>query len=432
MKSLRKKYIGDKAFYTMVLTLVIPMIIQKGVTNFVSLLDNIMVGQMGTEQMTGVAIANQLIFVFNLCIFGAVSGVGIFTAQYFGSHNLDGVRSTFQLKLIITTILTVLTLLLFASVGGNLIRQYLLGNTSSGDIEAAFRYGRTYIFIMMIGLLPFAWSQCYSSTLRECGQTVVPMIASIASVVANLLFNYVLIFGKFGAPRLGAAGAAIATVIARFVELGVMILWIRLYAESVPYFESVFHKIQIPKKLLKNVIIKGTPLMLNETLWAAAQAMINQCYSTVGMEVVAAISITSTISNLFYVVYFSLGESIAIIVGQQLGLNDMEQAVDTDRKLIFFSVASCVVVGICMICVAPFFPRIYKTDVAVKEIAKSLIVVAGAFMPVYAYEHATYFTMRSGGRTFITFIFDSVFAWCVNVSFYGIADSTALYGLSAG
>lgn len=415
MQTLRKKYIGDKAFYHMVLLLVIPMIVQKGVTNFVSLLDNIMVGKLGTEQVAGVAIANQLIFVFNLCIFGAVSGAGIFTAQYFGSKNIDGVRNTLQLKLIIITVITVIAVAIFAIMGGTLIRQYLLADTNCGDKELAFQYGKQYILIIMIGLLPFSWSQCISSTLRECGETVPPMKASIAAVITNLVLNFILIFGLLGAPRLGSNGAAIATVTARFVELGFLIVWIRRNKESAEYFSGVFTNIHIPGRLIRNVILTGTPLMVNETLWASAQAFMNKLYSSRGLEVVTAISISSTISNLFYVVYFALGESIAIVVGQKLGEEDMEGAVDTAHKMIFFCVASCIVMGLGMIVIAPFFPRLYNTDVLVKSIAKELIIIAGICMPVYAYEHATYFTMRSGGKTVITFIFDSVFVWCVNV-----------------
>lgn len=415
VETLRKKYIGDKDFYKMVLVLVIPMMIQKGITNFVSLLDNVMVGKLGTEQIAGVAIANQLVFVFNLCVFGAISGVGIFTAQYYGTRDIDGVRSTLQLKIIITTILTVIALVIFGTHGGSLIRLYLLGDTTCGDLEAAYQYGKEYLFVIIIGFLPFSLSQCYSSTLRECGETVMPMIASVVAVVTNLGLNCLLIFGLCGAPQLGAKGAAIATVVSRFVELFVTFLWIAWHQKKLPFMQGVISNIHISRKLVGKVMLKGTPLMLNETIWAAAQACINQFYSTRGMEVVTAINITSTISNLFFVVYFSLGESIAIIVGQYLGMDDMEKARDVDRKLIFFSVVSCFAIGVLLVLLAPVFPRFYQTEKEVKQIAKSLIMVAGIFMPVYAFEHATYFTIRSGGRTFITFLFDSIFACCVNM-----------------
>ncbi len=399
----------------MVLILVFPMIIQRGVTNFVSLLDNIMVGKLGTEQVAGVAIANQLIFVFNLCIFGAVSGAGIFTAQYFGSKNLNGVRNTFQLKLIINTCITLIGIGIFLVYGDTLIRQYLLGDTKCGDVDLAFHFGKNYILIMMIGLLPFAWSQSISSTLRECGETVSPMIASIAAVATNFVLNLLLIFGFLGAPKLGSNGAAIATVVSRFVELGVLTSWVCMHKANMEFFRGVFTNVHIPFTLLRNVVITGSPLVVNETLWASAQAFMNRLYSSRGIEVITALSISSTISNLFYVVYFALGESIAIVVGQKLGEKDMDGAKDTAYKMIFLSVVNCLIVGLLMVFIAPLFPKFYNTQPEVKEIARNLIFIAGVFMPIYAYEHATYFTMRSGGKTIITFLFDSVFVWVVNV-----------------
>ena len=181
--SLRKKYIGNAAFYKMALAVAIPIMIQNGITNFVSLLDNIMVGRVGTEQMTGVAIVNQLIFVFNLAIFGAVSGAGIFGAQYYGKGDWDGVRQTFRFKLLVCTALTVLGAGIFLLFGEDLILLYLKGDGSPEQIAASLGYAKEYLLIMLVGFIPFTLSQCYSGTLRETGQTVVPMVAGVVSVV---------------------------------------------------------------------------------------------------------------------------------------------------------------------------------------------------------------------------------------------------------
>ena len=136
-KNVRKKFIGDKAFYKMVLLIAVPIMIQNGITNFVSLLDNIMVGQIGTEQMSGVAIVNQLMFVYNLCIFGGLSGAGIFTAQYFGQKDEEGVRHTFRYKIWMAVILTILAVGVFLVGGESLISNYLNGSSDGGDLAAA-------------------------------------------------------------------------------------------------------------------------------------------------------------------------------------------------------------------------------------------------------------------------------------------------------
>ena len=171
----RKKFLGDKAFYKMVLAIAIPIMIQNGITNFVSLLDNIMIGRIGTEQMSGAAIVNQLLFVYNLCLFGGVSGAGIFTAQYAGQKDHEGVRQTFRYKLWLVIALTIITILILMCSGENLIGMYLKGEGSAAALKATSRYGMQYLWIMFIGLPPFMISQAYSSTLRECGETVQPM-----------------------------------------------------------------------------------------------------------------------------------------------------------------------------------------------------------------------------------------------------------------
>lgn len=415
MKTMLKKYVGDRAFYKMVLTIVTPMVIQNAIANFVSMLDNIMVGKMGTEQMSGVAISNQLLFIVNLCIFGALSGVGIFTAQFYGAKNAEGVRQTFQIKLIIITLLTILSIILFAVFGDSMIQQFLKGEGENIDPAAILRYGKTYLLIMLMGLLPFAWSQSIESTMRECGQTVFPMVASIVAMVTNFVLNLILIFGMLGAPRLGASGAAIATVVSRFVELFVLIIFAYATKDEMVFFQHALTRIHIPGSLLKKVIITGTPLLVNETIWSASQAILNQIYSTKGLEVVPALNISNTINGLFMVVYLQLGGSIAIIVGQQLGNKEMDKAVDSARKLRFFSVTVCFVIGAALALCSPLFPRMYETSALVRHTASQFMIIQGVFMPLYAYEHASYFTIRSGGKTFITFLFDSIFSICVNI-----------------
>ena len=190
-----KKLIGDKKFYKMILMIAVPIMIQNGITNFVSLLDNIMVGRIGTEQMSGAAIVNQLIFVYNLAIFGAVSAASIFGAQYFGQGNHKGHMHSFRFKLYATLLVTILTIALFVTKGADLISLYLTDTAGNGATELALQYGQKYLAIMMIGLIPFAVNQAYATNIKETGQTFVPMIASFVAVGSNALLDYLLIFG---------------------------------------------------------------------------------------------------------------------------------------------------------------------------------------------------------------------------------------------
>jgi putative MATE family efflux protein len=415
-----RKYIGDRAFYLRVIAVALPIIIQNGIANFVSLLDNIMVGQVGQIPMSGVAIVNQLMFVFNLCVFGATSGAGIFTAQFHGSGDAVGVRHTFRFKLIIGVLISTLGVAIFLAAGDPLIGLYLTGEGDQADAAGILHYGREYLLVMLWGLPAFAISNSYASTLRESGETMVPMAASITAVFVNLILNWVLIFGNLGAPQLGVVGAAFATVIARYVELIVVVIWTHMHGEKMPFIIGAFRSLHIPGKLLKRIIIKGMPLLVNEALWSTGMAMMNQCYSTRGLDVVPAQQISSTIYNLGSVVFLAMGNAVGILIGQMLGSGESEERVrDTDRKLIFASVVSCIFFGGLMAATAPFFPRIYDATHSVQTLATQLILISAIFLPFNGYTNAAYFTLRSGGQTMVTFLFDSFFVWvfCVPLAF---------------
>ena len=404
----------NKALFKSVLIIAVPIMIQNGFTNFVNLLDNIMVGRLGTEPMSGVAIVNQLIFVFALCIFGGFSGAGIFTAQYFGKKDDEGIRNTFRFKLILGSILTIAAVTVFLLFGDKLIGFFLSESSDGGDLVATLAYAEQYLRIMLIGLPAFAMVQAYASTLRECGQTVVPMKAGVAAVLVNLVFNYLLIYGKFGFPALGVRGAAIATVLSRYVEASIVMIWAHGKQNVVPFAKTLYRTLKVPKVLVGRIMSKGMILLVNEALWSLGMTLLTQCYSTRGLNAVAGVNIANTLNNLFKVVFLAFGNSVGIMVGRLLGAGKLEEARETDRKIIMFSVVISSFIGLLMISVSPFFPRIYNTTDAARAIAASLILVQGITMPIEAFKNATYFTIRSGGRTFITFLFDGFSCIAVN------------------
>lgn len=410
-----KRYFGDKAFYKMALGVVLPIMLQNGITNFVSLLDNIMVGRVGLEQMTGVSIANQLQFVYNLAILGIVSGAGIFCAQYFGCKDMRGVKNAFRVKLIFCVTLCVIALLVFGFAGEELMGLYLRGNSDDVDPVLTLQSGKAYLSVMMIGMVPFAIVQAYSGTLRETGETVLPMKAGIAAVVVNLVLNVLLIYGYLGFSALGVVGAAIATTISRFVELAIVVIYAHRNTKKHPYMQGLYKEFKVPGTLMGNIFIKGTPLMLNEFLWSLGITTLLQCYSIRGLSVVAAMNISSTLSNVFNVVYIALGTAISIIVGQLLGAGKIDEAKDTDRKLIVFAILSCFAVGALLACIAPLFPQIYEATDEVRAMATKFILIAALCMPIQGFLNACYFTIRSGGKTLITFLFDSFYVWVFSI-----------------
>lgn len=411
----KKKFIGDRKFYAMVLAVAVPIMLQNGLTNVVSLLDNLMVGRVGTDQMSGVSIVNQLIFIVNLSLFGGMAGAGIFTAQYYGKKDEKGVQDIFRIKFVIGLVLSAVGIFVFLLCNEPLISMFLHEGDASLSIDATMRYAKDYLWIMLIGLVPFAISQCIASTLRECSQTVAPMIAGFAAVVVDLVFNYILIFGKFGAPVLGVRGAAIATVMSRFVECAFLICWTWKRKAQYSFVTGLLARTPIAGALWRQSIVKGMPLLVNEFLWSLGITMQAQCYSTRGLEVVAGLNICNTLNNVFNIAFIAMGNAVAIIVGQMLGAGKMQEAKDTDTKLIFFSTAMCVVIGAVLAMFAPIFPRFYNTTPVVQRLATQFLWVMAAMMPFFSFTNASYFTLRSGGRTGVTFIFDSVYMWCLVV-----------------
>ena len=408
------RYIGDRTFYKRVFSVAVPIIVQMGITNFVNLLDNIMVGQVGTVPMSGVSIVNGLMFVFNLCVFGASSGAGIFTAQFHGSGDREGVRHTFRFKFLVCCVISALGIGLFLLGGEFLIGLYLTGDGDAATAAGVLEQGLKYLHVMVWGFLPFALTNTYSSTLKECGNTVVPMVGGIIAVFVNLIGNYILIFGHFGAPAMGVEGAALATVISRYVELIIVGGWTHLHSKENPFIQGAYRSFRIPGKLLKSIIIKGMPLLINEALWSSGMAIMNQCYSTCGLDVVPAMNISSTIFNLASVVFLSMGNAVGIIMGQMLGAGNSEQDVrDYNRKLMAVSIFSGIFFGALMASGSGLFPQIYNTTDEVRHLATALICINACIMPFNSYTNATYFTLRSGGQTMITFLFDSCFVWGV-------------------
>lgn len=396
-----KKLIGSKGFYKMVLAICIPIVIQNGFTNLASLLDNIMIGQLGTLSMSGVSITNQLLQVFNVTIFGAMSGPGIFMAQFYGKKNKEGVENCFRIKLMIGLIITILAIFLFYTFGNQLISLYLNDNPS--DSLKTLNYGMNYLKIMLIGLIPFVITQVYSSSLRETGNTVLPMIASIIAVIVNFCINYILIFGHFGFPQLGVTGAAIGTVVSRVVEMSINI--VGGYRNT--YLKEAMVLKKVPLSLTKEMLKRGLPLLCNEILWSISIALISQSYSTRGIIAVAAINITTTVTNFFMIVCYAMGNSISIVVGQQLGAGEIEKAKDYDLKMLFMNFVMCLAIGIVLFNVSSLIPQIYNTSLEVKALASQLLKIAACMLPIISIYYSSYFTMRAGGKTFLTFLFDS-------------------------
>lgn len=420
-------FIGDRSFYKMALILIIPVIVQNTVTNLINLLDNVMVGNLGTTQMSGVAIANHLMFVFNLSIFGALSGAGIYGAQFAGAKDWESFKEALRMRLLVSVAITAVGTIILTKWSTVLLSLYLGGEGNPADSSAMLIYGKEYLQIMLWGLLPFALTQCYSSALRETGETMLPMGASVLAVCVNLFFNFVLIFGKMGFPALGVQGAALATVLSRVVELAVVVIAAHRNSAKFPFLTKLYRPFRIGRNLAKNITLKGMPLFVNEFLWSAGMITITQILSTKGLAVVGGLNIASTFTNLFGVFFFSIGTAVAIVTGQALGAGDPKLARAQVWKLLFFSVSISATLGVVLASSAGWITHVYNTEAEVRQLAATFMRASAIYMPFQAIANCCYFAIRSGGRTLLTMIFDSVYIWVICVPYtYALVTFTSL------
>ncbi len=413
--TLKECLFGNSAFYRRVSRIVIPMIIQNTLTNIVGLLDNVMVGQLGTVPMSAVAIVNQLLFIFYLCIFGALAGAGIFGTQFFGKGDMDGVRYAVRYKLLIAITIIIVAFSIFLNFGPDLISLYIAKDTAEADAAATIAFAHSYLNIMLVGLIPFSLTQVYASTMRESGRTTLPMLAGMIAMVVNFVFNGLLIFGLLGFPKLGVVGAALATVISRFTEFLIVVVGAHKKDGKYGFFNGVYSSMRIPKELIWPILSKSLPLLINEFLWSLATASLLQAYSVRGISVIAAMNISGTISQIFNEIFLSLGTSTGIIVGQELGADRLVSARRIAWQMASLSTMCTIIMGALLAIAAPFIPNVYNTEPEIRMLATRCIWVQAICMPINSYANVAYFTLRSGGKTAVTFLFDSCFSWCVSV-----------------
>lgn len=410
------RYIGDRAFRKRLTTLLIPLVLQQSISSVVNLVDNVMVGQLAQESLAAVAIANQLIFVFNLALGGAVAGASIFGAQYHGQGNVEGMRHTYRYRLLAGLLLTSAAICVFLLAGTPLLQAFLhQSENSSGDLTLTLTLARRYLRISLIGLIPFAFSSALSSALRDTGETFTPMAASALAISTNTCLNFLLIFGRLGLPRLGITGAAIATVIARFVELGFLLVRTSIQRNRFPFLIGAYKSLRIPAAMVRRIFLTGTPLMISDSLWAVGTTLTNQCYSQRGLDAVSAMSISGTVSSLFAIMNAAMGSAMAIIIGQQLGLGRKTQARQDAYRLMTLNFLLHILLAAVALGLSMFIPRLYNVSPEARRIATWMLATLACILPFDATINASYCIMRSGGKMLITFLYDFLFVWFGNL-----------------
>lgn len=402
-----KKYFGTKQFYQKVTSIALPIMAQQFITTFVSLIDNVMIGSIGSIALTSVTVANRLFLIMNSLLFGLCGAAGIYIAQYFGAKEKRKCQEVFNLNMFFSIIAAILfTTAIFVAPR---FAVELFSKTPVIVNEAL-----NYLHVAKFTYLPFALSFTCMMALRAVGINKIQLKVGAIAVFTNTFLNYCLIFGNFGFPELGIQGAAIATLIARIVEM--IIYLIVLYRNRHFFNLDINGLLHLNMGMLSDLIHKAIPLTMNEILFSVGQALIFMAYLRCDEYLAASISVVDTVANIMFIVFGGLSSAVSIMIGNELGANKLAEAKDNARKLLCFALIVSLTIGTCCFILAPLIPGLYNVDLPIKEAIVILVRIKAIMINIYAFNVCVFFILRAGGDVVSTMIMDGGFLWLANVS----------------
>ena len=401
----------DKKFLKAFFSIAFPVMIQSLLAFIVSFVDTFMIGAVSNDAVSAVYAVNQAGYIFLIAGYGVLSGAAIFVQQYNGAKDHKRVRQCFRYKWMVMLGLLAIMTPLYYIFGKNLIWFYCKSDNNSAVI---FELGKKYLNIIVISYVIECIATIYSNTLREMGETKIPLIANSISLGINVLFNalFIYVFAKKD-PVKSVEGIAYATVIARVVELIILIVICKV--KKYEFNKRVFTHFRIEKSLLKRLFIKSLPLFFNELFWSSGQVLMTLALSQRN-GVLSALSIVSTMSNIFSIIFQGLAIGIGVMVGNTLGAGELEEAQENNKKLYVVGITISIIVGILMIALSPVIPLLFKeVDNEQKILATKLIIIYGSLLWSFCICTCFYNTLKSGGMAVHTFLTDFISMWCITL-----------------
>lgn len=403
--------IKNREFMKKVMVIALPIMIQQLITNSVNLLDNLMVGQLGGFAISGVAAANKFFMIGAFGTMGIVIASSIFIAQFYGAKQTQHIKESFRYSIIASLII-----MLPFVLAGIFLPVQIAGffNSDPGLAEVV----SVYMPVAALTFIPMAISMAIASAMRSLGNTKLPLYASLLALVNNAFFNYVLIFGHFGFPRLGVLGAALGTLIARVVELGFLLYLLK--KNDFVFKTRVIDLFVIEKRLIQRITVRGIPLVINELLWSSGQALLFKFYATRGAYVMSSMTILQTTADLFFILFGGMAAATTILVAQKLGSNELEEAKENAFSLFGFAVLLALLFGVLMFTTSFVVPNLYAVSAEIKALAANMIRIYAVFFWIYMLNTQSYFTLRAGGDMMATLKLDAGFMWLINLPIVGL------------
>ncbi len=390
------RHFGTISFYKRALFIALPVMAQMLIQNLVSLIDNFMVSGLGDIKMSGVNITGQILFVFMVFMNTICMSGGIFMTQFSGAKDKEGMKQSFCFKLLFGFFSVILFMIVCMCVPRVFLRLMVLGNSQADEIiDVAAEY---MVLMGFIGV-PMMVSNAISSSLREIGRVKVPLVISVIATCINTFFNWILIYGNLGAPRLEVRGAAFATIIARIVEMISFIAYVAV--KKPPFAIKLRDMLHINFKLIKEIFKKGSMILTSEMLWVLSETITTALYNgRGGADVVSGMAAGFAIANLFFVAFGGITTSTSVIIGQTLGQGKLDEARRQKNWLLNASFIFGVFMGLFGLATMLLVPVVFgNLSESARGITNMMVLFMSVFMPVWVYVNAQFAVSRAGGDT---------------------------------
>jgi putative MATE family efflux protein len=402
-----ERLFGNRDFRRELLRIAAPVAFQNLLISSLSVIDTLMIGQLGEVEIAAVGLANQLFFLSLLFFFGVSSGASVFISQFWGKKDIASIHRTFGFAFTLAGAAA----LLFAAVSLAIPDRVLRVFTTD---EAVVTAGVSYLRIVGISYIFVAASVLCSVSLRSVEEAGTPLKATLFSIVLNVILNYLLIFGAFGFPEMGVAGAALATTIARGGEL--VILYFSIYVKKNVLAAPLKVMFSFDRAFVGRFFRTATPVILNEMAWATGMVMYKIVFARMGTGVIAAMNIADTVSNMFFVIFMGTSSACAVMIGKRVGMGRPDEAVAAARHFIAISLVFGAVVGLGALVLAGFIPDLFNVSDSVKLMTARVLMLFPIVFPLKTLNiHTVIGIFRAGGDTAFSFFVDLAGVWLVGV-----------------
>lgn len=400
-------FIKDKDFYKRVLMIAVPITLQSLITFAINMMDTVMVGQLGEIPLSAVSISGQIFFVTTILCFGISGGGAVLTSQYWGKNDKESVSKTLSLILKINIIMGIIVMLLSIMIPGTLLRLY---NNDARVIEEGISYLRTAALMYPL----FCITTGIAIIFRTVSQIKISVIANCAAFILNVFFNWVLIFGYLGMPKLGLRGAAIATVIARFVECIIMVSYLLFKDKKIKFKISQLFKFD--KLIFKQYLKSGINILISDAILVAGLTSLTMILGRLGPEMIAANSICSIVIQLSTITISGIGNSGLVIIGNTIGEGNIEKAKKLSKKFLVISIITGIIAAVIISLTKHIAVDFYNVGQTTKEIAYKLMDGA-AFIVIFQVPSVvlTKGILRGGGDTKFLLLADVIFLWILSI-----------------